>query len=80
MFALGVLTSLISRRALHEIPEQAHVGIRRRQLRRTWAATAIFGVCGVISLWNADAGLWGLLLILVVRLTGRVGFRLGVAD
>jgi uncharacterized membrane protein len=80
MFALAVLTSLISHRALHDVPEQAHVGIRRRQLRRTWAVTAVFGVCAGISLWNADAGLLGLLLILVVRLAGRAGSRLGVGD
>jgi uncharacterized membrane protein len=77
MFALGVLTSVISQLALHQLPEQASMSGLHRHVRLSWAATAVFGVCAVISAWNADLGLWGLLLILVVRLADRAGSRLG---
>lgn len=77
MFALGVLTALMSQLAVHQIPDQASLSARRRHVRLTWGATAVFGVCAVISAWNADLGLWGLLLILGVRLAGRTGSRPG---
>jgi uncharacterized membrane protein len=77
MFALGVLTSAIGQLTLHQVPDRASIGVRTRHVRRSWAATAVFGLCAVISAWNADLGLWGLVLILVVRLADRAGSRLG---
>jgi uncharacterized membrane protein len=75
MFVLGVLTSMIGQLTVHQVHEQASIGVPRPHVRLTWAATAVFGVCTVISAWNADLGLWCLLLILVVRLADRARSR-----
>ena len=77
MFALAVLTSMISQLTVAQTGDAASIDVRRRHLRLTWAATAVFGLCTVISAWNADLGLWALLLILVIRLWHRAGARPG---
>jgi uncharacterized membrane protein len=79
MFVLGVLTSVISELTARQASEEDSMSSHRRHVRRTWAATAVFGLCAVVSAWNADLGLWGLLLILAIRLAGRTGSRLGRA-
>jgi hypothetical protein len=49
------------------VPEDIHVLSLRRRVRFMWAATAVFALCTLIAAVNADLALWGLLLILVVR-------------
>ena len=40
-----------------------------------WAATAVFALCTLISVVHADLALWGLLLILGVRVADLANLR-----
>jgi uncharacterized membrane protein len=75
MFVLAVLSSAISQLAVQQVDAATAEQGPRRRLHAMWAVTGVFGVCAVISLWNADLGLWGLLLILVVRIMRVAGSR-----
>ena len=60
MFVLAILTSAITMRV------DRHLGTSGRT-RWAWATTAIFGACTVISLANADLGMFALLAIAALR-------------
>jgi uncharacterized membrane protein len=77
MFALSVLTSAITQLTVREVDEQEPMNGARRHLAFMWLTTAVFGACAVISAWNADLGLWGLLLLLLLRMADRAAARLG---
>src|SRR5919202_1825668 len=49
------------------VPEDIHLLTLRRRVRFMWAATAVVALCTLISVVHADLALWGLLLILGVR-------------
>ena len=67
MFVLSVLTSAMTRVG---VPAGAR-SARRDAL--AWATTAVFGLCGVVGAVNADLGLFGLLLLIPVRVAEAVG-------
>ena len=61
MFVLSALTSGITVVVDRAVGPTARSGW-------AWVTTAVFGVCAVVSAFNADLGLYGLLLLVVVRL------------
>jgi uncharacterized membrane protein len=75
MFVLSVLSSVISQLAVRQVDAADSTDDERRGVWFMWGATAVFGVCAAVSLRNPDLGLWGLLLILVVRLARVAGSR-----
>lgn len=61
MFVLSVLTSAITMVVAGEVGHRDRSGW-------AWLTTAVFGLCALVGWWNADLGLYGLLLLLVVRI------------
>jgi uncharacterized membrane protein len=73
MLVLSALTSAMIEVA-HRSARRAGRAVARPGWRvaLTWATPAVFAVCTLVSAVSADAGLFGLLLLLVVRLAEGV--------
>ena len=68
MFVLSALTSAITMVVARAVGPTARSGW-------AWVTTAVFGMCAVVSLVSADAGLYGLLSLVVVRLVEVRSFQ-----
>jgi len=80
MFALSALTSAMYQSVQRTAPDDARAPASvparlARRLMLAWWATAVFGVCALISTRSPDGGLYGLLVIVVVRFVASRGAR-----
>ncbi len=86
LFLISAITAAITQLATRAVATAAAgpgagersrglVAQHRRRLVLTWISTAVFAVCALVSLVNADAGLYGLLLLVVVRVVGETAGR-----
>jgi len=80
MFALSALTSAMYQSVQRTEPVDGRpAGSAPARLARRlvlgWWATVVFGVCAVISTRSPDAGLYGLLVIVLVRFAVTRGVR-----
>ena len=74
MFVLSALTSGMTQLALLARPDaQRHGPSLRWRTAMTWTTTAVFGLCALVGAVNPDLGLYGLLLLVAVRVAEVVG-------
>lgn len=69
VLVLCALTAAMTSLAKFSDPEMA--AWERHHALRLWIVAGVVLVCALIGLWNPDLGLYGMLLILVLRLADR---------
>jgi uncharacterized membrane protein len=76
MFVLSALTSAMTQLAWRSQPEARSGSDSRWRVALIWTTTGVFGLCAVLGGVNADLGLYGLLLLVLVRAAGILRPRL----
>jgi uncharacterized membrane protein len=74
MFVLSAVTSSMAQLGRRSGPQaERRSSTHRWRTVMTWTMTAVFGLCALLGAVNADLGLFGLLLLVAVRVAEVVG-------